>query len=293
MTAPPPQDAADGILVIDKPKGPTSFDLVARARRAYRTREIGHAGTLDPLATGVLVLLVGRATRLQRILMDHDKRYRATVAFGARTSSDDAAGEIVERGDPAGLTEERVRAALEGFVGAQRQVPPAHSAIHIDGERAYAKARRGEEVVMQARDVVFHSLTLEHFAAGVAVVDVLCSKGTYIRALARDLGVALGVPAHLGALARTASGGYTLDDAHPASVLDDADAARAGLLTGRAALRGVTILDVDDGVRTALRQGKRVPSPARFDGIAIAAQADELVALVEQHDGVLRSVRGF
>jgi tRNA pseudouridine55 synthase len=284
---------SEGVFVLDKPKGPTSFDLVARARRTFSTREIGHAGTLDPLATGVLVILVGRYTKLQRLLMDHDKRYRATVSFGARTSTDDAAGEVLERGDPSALTAEQIRSSLAGFVGPQQQIPPAHSAIHIDGERAYAKARRGEHVEMAPRSVVFHALTLESFKDGVAVVDVSCSKGTYIRSLARDLGGLLHVPAHLADLSRTSSGGFSIAQAAPEALLDDPARARAALLRGRAALVGTTTVEIDDAAREHLRHGRSVAGAPAVEGTAVAVCGEEIVALVETRDGALRSVRGF
>ncbi|MBI1947463.1 MAG: tRNA pseudouridine(55) synthase TruB [Deltaproteobacteria bacterium] len=283
----------DGLLVVDKAEGPTSFDVVARARRALGTRSIGHTGTLDPLASGVLVLLAGNWTRLANVLVSDDKRYRATITFGAATSTDDRAGEVIARGDPATVDEERLAGALAGMLGVQRQVPPAFSAIHVEGERAYHKARRGEAVVLEAREVEIRALELVSWRAPDAVVDVHCSKGTYVRALARDLGRALGVPAHLSALRRTAAGPWTLDDAIPLTALEDAAAARAALRTGPAALRAVTLIPVDEATTAALRQGKRVPWSAPDTAAAVAHHGEQLVAIVAVEDGRLRVLRGF
>lgn len=284
----------DGLLVVDKPEGPTSFDVVARARRALGTRSIGHTGTLDPLASGVLVLLVGSWTRLANLLTSDEKRYRATVRFGARTRTDDREGEVLERGDATRVDEATLRAALARMQGPQRQVPPAFSAIHVEGERAYAKARRGEAVALEARDIVLHEVGLLEWRPPDAVVDVRCSKGTYIRALARDLGQALGAPAHLGALRRTAAGPWTLDDAVPLSLLvDDPAAAIAALRAGARALRGVSLLPVSEDEARALRQGKRVATAAPAQQGAVAHVGETPVAIVDVEDGAMRVVRGF
>ena len=284
----------DGLLVVDKPEGPTSFDVVARARRALGTRSIGHTGTLDPLASGVLVLLVGSWTRLANLLTSDEKRYRATVRLGASTRTDDREGEVLERGDATRVDEATLRAALARMHGPQQQVPPAFSAIHVEGERAYAKARRGEAVALEARDIVLHEVGLLEWRPPDAVVDVRCSKGTYIRALARDLGQALGVPAHLGALRRTAAGPWTLDDAVPLSLLvDDPAAAIAALRAGARALRGVSLLPVSEDEARALRQGKRVATAAPAQQGAVAHVGETPVAIVDVEDGAMRVVRGF
>lgn len=283
----------DGLLIVDKPEGPTSFDVVARARRALGTRSIGHTGTLDPLASGVLVLLAGTWTRLAAVLASDDKRYRATVRFGTSTTTDDRAGEPVASGDASKLDAAGVGAALGALTGPQRQVPPAYSAIHLDGERAYQKARRGEAVTMPARDVVVHQLVLVDWRPPDALVDVHCSKGTYVRSLARDLGLALGVPAHLRALRRTAAGPWTIDDAVPLTLLEDAAAARAALRTGTAALRGVPLLPVGEATARELRQGKRPAITAPDVDNAVAHQGEQLVAIVAVEAGALRVLRGF
>lgn len=227
-----------GLVIVDKDPGMTSHDVVARVRRLAGTRKVGHAGTLDPMATGVLVVGIERATRLLGHLMLTEKRYDATVRLGVSTTTDDAEGEVVSTAEVTAGDEE-IRAAFATQVGDILQVPTAVSAIKIDGKRAYQRVRDGEEVELQARPVTVHALDVHDIRrAGMDVVDVdisvRCSSGTYIRAIARDVGSALGVGGHLTALRRTAVGPYGLDVAHTLESLTDdfrllpiADAARA------------------------------------------------------------------
>ncbi|MCC6161971.1 MAG: tRNA pseudouridine(55) synthase TruB [Acidobacteria bacterium] len=210
--------ALDGILVIDKPAGMTSHDVVAAVRRRLpRGTKVGHTGTLDPFATGVLPIVIGRATRLAQFFTSSHKRYTAIVAFGMATDTGDGTGTPVETAHDAAaaLSADVVRQALPAFEGRQLQTPPAHSAKKVDGERAYALARRGDAVSLPAVEVTAHAVTLVAWDAEAheATLDVDVSAGYYVRSLARDLGVALGVPAHLRALRRTASGEWTLEDA--------------------------------------------------------------------------------
>jgi tRNA pseudouridine55 synthase len=211
-----PVDA--GLVVVDKAGGLTSHDVVARIRRLAGTRKVGHAGTLDPMATGVLLVGVNRATRLLGHLMLTEKAYDAVVRLGVATTTDDAEGEALATADASGLTEEMVRQALGRFVGSIEQVPSAVSAIKVAGERAYARVRAGEQVDLPARPVTIHALEVGSVRRQGEVVDVAisvrCSSGTYVRAIARDLGAALGVGGHLTALRRTAVGPFTLADAH-------------------------------------------------------------------------------
>jgi tRNA pseudouridine55 synthase len=205
------------VLVVAKPSGPTSHDVVGLVRRLSSTRRVGHGGTLDPFAAGVLPLFLGRATRLVEYHLSGTKRYRATICFGETSTTDDIDGERTPVDGPA-LTREAVEAGLAGFTGPIRQVPPQFSAVQVEGRRAYQMARRGESVELAPRDVVIHEATLLDWDASdparpIAVVDVACSAGTYIRALARDLGERLGSGAYLGALVRTASGEFRLEDA--------------------------------------------------------------------------------
>lgn len=208
----------DGILLVDKPEGPTSQTVVTKVKRALGASKAGHTGTLDPFATGLLVVCLGRATKLAGVLTTDDKEYRATVRFGSATDTDDATGREIARSDASALERTRVEEALGKFRGAIRQVPPAFSAIQKDGERMYERARRGDAVALEPRDCVVHTLTCESFTPGEAPEAMLAmrvSKGTYVRALARDLGEALGTHAHLRALRRTAAGAFRVADAVP------------------------------------------------------------------------------
>jgi tRNA pseudouridine55 synthase len=214
---------SDGFVVVDKPGGMTSHDVVSRMRRLAKTRRVGHGGTLDPMATGVLVIAVGRATRLLTYVSGSGKGYLATIRLGQSTVTDDAEGEVVAGTDASGVSDEAVRAGLAALTGGIDQVPSAVSAIKVDGKRAYKRVREGEQVVLAARRVTVSAMDildirrLDSRPAGEAVVDVdvdvTCSSGTYVRAIARDLGAALGVGGHLTALRRTAVGGFTLAEA--------------------------------------------------------------------------------
>jgi tRNA pseudouridine55 synthase len=207
----------DGVLVVAKPSGPTSHDVVGLVRRLSGTRRVGHGGTLDPFAAGVLPVFLGRATRLVEYHLGHPKRYTATICFGETSTTDDIDGQRTPIDGPP-VSRADVEAALRGLTGPLRQVPPVYSAIQVGGRRAYQLARAGEEVTLAPRDVVIHGLDLLDWderdpARPVAVVDVRCSAGTYVRALARDLGARLDTGAYLGALVRTESGRFRLDDA--------------------------------------------------------------------------------
>ena len=200
----------DGVLVVDKPGGPTSHDVVDRVRRALRTRRVGHTGTLDPFATGVLPVCVGRATRLARFLSGGEKEYVATVRLGFATTTDDRTGEPLGAPVPADVAPAALAAALDGLVGSFDQVPPAFSAKHVGGRRLYELARRGVTVPRAAMPVTVHAIRLLAREADTVEIAVRCSAGTYVRALARDLGERLGTGAHLTALRRTRSGPFDL-----------------------------------------------------------------------------------
>jgi tRNA pseudouridine55 synthase len=214
----------DGVLVVDKPAGPTSHDVVDRARRALGTRRIGHTGTLDPFATGVLVLCVGRATRLARFLAAGEKAYRARVRLGFATTTDDSTGEALAPPRNVEVGAAELDRALAGLVGSFDQVPPAFSARQVGGRRLYELARRGEAVARAATPVTVHALELVSREGDTIELDVRCSAGTYVRALARDLGERLGTGAHLSALRRTRSGGFDLAQAVLADRLEEAKA---------------------------------------------------------------------
>ena len=218
----------DGILVVAKPAGPTSHDVVALVRRLAATRRVGHGGTLDPFASGVLPVFLGHATRVVEYHLGDRKAYRATVCFGASSTTDDLEGELTPAEGPP-PTRTSVESAMAVFLGTISQRPPAYSAVKVAGRRAYAMARAGEAVVLASREVTIHALTLVSWDDSdadrpVAVLDVSCSAGTYVRALARDLGAGIGSAAYLGALTRTASGPFELGEA---TTLDDIRTAAA------------------------------------------------------------------
>jgi tRNA pseudouridine55 synthase len=207
----------DGILVVDKPIGPTSHDIVGLIRRLAATKRVGHGGTLDPFASGVLPVFLGRATRVVEFHLTDRKRYRATVCFGAASTTDDLEGELTPSDGPV-PTRAAVEAVLPDFIGTIQQRPPAYSAIKLGGRRAYAMARAGETVELAPREITIEELTLIDWddtdpERAIAVVDVICSAGTYVRALARDLGERLGNAAYLGALRRTGAGAFGEADA--------------------------------------------------------------------------------
>jgi tRNA pseudouridine55 synthase len=208
---------ADGVLLIDKPSGITSHDAVARVRRALGIRKVGHAGTLDPMATGLLLMGVGRATRLLRFLGDLPKEYEGAGVLGVETDTLDADGEVVRENATAAarVTEPALRSSMDGLVGEIEQVPPAYSAVKVEGERLYEAARRGEARDAPPRHVRVDAFELVSFSPPAFAFRVRCSGGTYVRALVRDVGEALGCGAHLSRLRRTAIGGFRADDARP------------------------------------------------------------------------------
>jgi tRNA pseudouridine55 synthase len=261
-------EAPTGLLVVDKPAGMTSHDVVARVRRAVGTRKVGHAGTLDPMATGVLLLGVGRATRLLGHLALAEKTYDATVRLGQSTTTDDAEGEPLQRGDAGTVTEADVRRELGAMVGEVDQVPSTVSAVKVAGRRSYERARSGEEVELAPRRVTIHDITVhevrESADAERRLVDVdltvRCSSGTYVRAIARDLGRALGTGGHLTALRRTAIGepgrGVTLDEA---VALDDLAGGEVALVPmGTAARRFLRCVSVGEAEARAVGHGRRL-----------------------------------
>ena len=250
----------DGVLVVDKPAGPTSHDIVDRARRALATRRVGHTGTLDPFATGVLALCIGRATRLARFLAAGEKAYRATVRLGFATTTDDRTGDPLLPERPVEIADSTLREALAGLVGSFDQVPPAFSARQVGGRRLYELARRGEAVARAATPVTVHALELVAREGHTLELDVRCSAGTYVRALARDLGERLGTGAHLAALRRTRSGAFELSQAVPG---DDLAGARERLIP----LEGL-LLDLP-AVRVG-EEGRRLVSHGRELGVELA-----------------------
>ena len=285
-----------GLLVVDKPGGMTSHDVVSRVRRLAGTRKVGHAGTLDPMATGVLVLGVGRATRLLGHLVLGEKAYDATVRLGASTVTDDAEGDVTG-GSPAGdLDPERVRRVLAGFAGELDQVPTAVSAVKVAGRRAHERVRAGEDVRLEPRRVTVHELRVgEPRRAGAAYLDVdvtlRCSAGTYVRAVARDAGEALGVGGHLTALRRTAVGPFGLDAARTLEQLAD-ELPGAGLLgLADAARAAFPILELGDEDAAAVRHGRALDVDLPAAGpVAVLGPDGAFLALYAEREGRARAV---
>ena len=278
--------AVDGIVVVDKPAGWTSHDVVARVRRLAGTRRVGHAGTLDPMATGVLVVGVGKATRLLGHLAAHDKDYDATIRLGVTTTSDDADGDVVASTDASGVGDAAIRVAMTALTGDIEQVPSAVSAIKVDGVRAYAKVRAGESVELEARPVHVARFELRERRGDDLDVGVTCSTGTYVRALARDLGSALGVGAHLTALRRTRVGGIGLDRARTLDQLSESLTVVPLAATVASAFPRWDF-DADDARRIAL--GQRLAPVGLPAGLVGAFAPDgALVALVEERDDAVR-----
>lgn len=290
-----PERAIDGLVVVDKPSDWTSHDVVARVRRLAGTRKVGHAGTLDPMATGVLVLGVGRATRLLGHVAGQDKAYDATIRLGQSTVTDDAEGDVTGGAAASALGETDIRAAVSRLTGEIDQVPSAVSAVKVDGKRSYARVRAGEEVELAARRVridVFDVRGMRRPDAALLDVDVTvsCSSGTYVRALARDLGAALGVGGHLTALRRTRVGAFdlsmarTLDDlAGELTVLPLADAVRAAFPT--------RVVGEDDAV--AVRHGRPLALTGEVGLTGVFDAAGTVLALMEPRGESLRVVVGF
>ncbi|OSC42283.1 tRNA pseudouridine(55) synthase TruB [Mycobacterium decipiens] len=278
-----------GLVVVDKPPGMTSHDVVGRCRRIFSTRRVGHAGTLDPMATGVLVIGVGRATKILGLLTASSKSYAATVRLGQSTSTEDAEGELLRTVSAEHVTDEAIAAAITGLRGDIRQVPSSVSAIKVGGRRAYQLAREGRAVELEARPVRidrFELVTTRRVAGLAGVVDleveVDCSSGTYIRALARDLGDALGVGGHLTSLRRTRVGRFASDQAR---TLDDlAERPRLSLTLDEACLLMFPRRDLTAEEAVATANGRSL-SPAGIDGVYAAAGADGRVIALLRDNG--------
>ncbi|MFP5345714.1 MAG: tRNA pseudouridine(55) synthase TruB [Actinomycetes bacterium] len=288
-------DGPTGVVVVDKASGWTSHDVVARLRRLAGTRKVGHAGTLDPMATGVLVCGLGRATRLLTYLVGADKTYTATIRLGAGTVTDDAEGEVTRRSDAAHVTREDVVRAVDVLTGEILQGPSAVSAVKVEGRRSYARVRSGEQVALAARPVTVHRFAVldarHRVDEGSTVLDVdvevSCSSGTYVRALARDLGDELGVGGHLTVLRRTAVGPFGIEAAR---TLDELAEALVVVPLAQAAAAALPVRTLDAREATSLGHGQRL-APVGLSGPAAAIGPDgELVAVLEERDGVARPV---
>ena len=281
-----PRGPGPGIVVIDKPAGMTSHDVVGRCRRIFSTRRVGHAGTLDPMATGVLVVGVDRATKILGLMTAASKSYAATVRLGQTTSTEDAEGELLQSVSAEHVTDEAIAAAVAGLRGEIEQVPSAVSAIKVGGRRAYRLVREGREVELEARpvridrflvsDVRFHDQLVD------VDIEVDCSSGTYIRALARDLGAVLGVGGHLTSLRRTRVGRFGLDQAH--SLDDLAEQPRLSLTLDEACLLMFPRRELSAGEAGAAGNGRSL-SPAGIDDVYAATDPDGRVIALLRDEG--------
>lgn len=283
-----------GVLPVDKPAGPTSHDAVAAARRALGTRRIGHTGTLDPFATGLLILCIGPATRLAEYLTGLDKRYDATARLGIATDTLDRTGAVVVETEAwRELEPAAVRAAFEDQRGPLRQVPPAYSAKKIQGKKAYELARAGEAVEPEPVDVEILELDVVDVTGPEVRFRMRCSSGTYVRAVARDAGAALGVGAHLTALRRTHVGRFGVDDAVAMDRLDDPAAVEAALLTPLAAMAHFPEVRLDPDRTRRVRHGQAIPADGAGPGLVVLAAGDELVAVAESDGRAIRPRKVF
>lgn len=282
----------DGLVVVDKPGGMTSHDVVARIRRLARTRRVGHGGTLDPMATGVLVIGVNRATRLLTYVIGTRKRYLGTIRLGVSTITDDAEGTVVTSTSTAAVTDDAVRGALEPLTGDIMQVPSAVSAIKVDGQRAYKRVRSGEAVALEARPVTVSRLDLLAVRREGGFVDldvdVECSAGTYVRALARDLGAALGVGGHLTALRRTAVGGIDLAEASTLEQLEAVAPDVVRLPMADAARRFLPARDVTADEARVLGHGGFLDAGGIAGPYGVFGPSGDLIAVVSDRDGRAR-----
>lgn len=279
------KNVVSGVLVVDKPIGLTSHDVVQVIRRGTGIRRAGHTGTLDPRASGVLVILIGPAVRLSEYVSASDKRYQATIRLGSSTDTYDAEGTVTSSASVEDITEDYFNEVLQHFVGEIEQVPPPYSAVKVQGRKAYDMAREGEEFELIPRIINVYSLEILEWALPEVVVDVYCSSGTYVRSLANDLGKELGTGAHLVGLRRTKSGRFTLRDATPLRRLQEAfDAGNwyRFLIPAAEAMADWPMVELDADQVELVRHGHRVPAEPEMKGLARGvSQQGDLVALLE------------
>lgn len=276
-----------GFLNIDKPLGMTSHDVVAHIRRKFRIKRVGHAGTLDPLATGVLVICIGEATRLSDLIMHTQKTYHAAIRFGETTETYDAEGAVINRVDVSHLTLAHIEAVLPQFIGDIDQVPPMYSAIKKDGKKLYELARAGKAIALEPRRVTVHQLRLVQFSAPVAEIEVVCGSGTYIRCLAHDIGQVLGVGAHLIRLIRTRSGVFKIEDAHHLDDIIHHPNPESYIVDERIALAHLPAVSLHQIDAEHVLHGRRpqdTPPPTADLGRAYAPDGSFIALLRAEHD---------
>ncbi|WP_249030505.1 tRNA pseudouridine(55) synthase TruB [Tannockella kyphosi] len=278
----------DGIIIVNKPAGYTSHDIVNKLRRCLKTKKVGHAGTLDPDATGVLVVCVNKATKVLQFLESDTKEYECVLSLGVSTDTYDASGEILETKEFMGLEDSTIQTTFDGFLGAQLQVPPIYSAIKVNGKKAYEYAREGKELVLEPRPIVIHSLEIKKIAGNEITFQTLCSKGTYIRSLCVDLAKAMGYPGHMKQLSRSQSGIFSLEDAY---TLEEIEAGNFSFCTIEKALSHFPTMILEDP--TLAYHGKLIPSEKQE--VTVIKDGDEKVVAVygPSHPGYLKSIRGL
>ncbi|GAA4284984.1 tRNA pseudouridine(55) synthase TruB [Brevibacterium daeguense] len=292
-----------GILVIDKPTGLTSHDVVSRVRKWFGTKKVGHAGTLDPMATGVLVLGLGRGTKLLTYLVGLDKTYTATIRLGSSTPTDDADSEpdvFAAEDELREVTDAQIRSGIDALTGEIQQVPSSVSAIKVDGRRSYARVRAGEQVELKPRRVTIAEFTAGEIRRGAADIDVdvtvTCSSGTYVRALARDLGRSLGIQGHLTALRRLRVGPFDIGRSHRLAE-DFAQDERPELITlAAAAAEVMPVVALDAAQRQAVMQGRFIEPeavPPAPGGFWAGVSEDELIAVLERRESRLKAATGI
>ena len=284
-----------GFLVVDKEPGMTSHDVVAIARKALGTRKVGHAGTLDPMATGILVLGFNNGTRLLQYITDGDKSYQATVVLGAATITDDAEGEVISTADTSGITDAQIHDELSKMRGTIMQRPSSVSAVKIDGERAYDRVRSGEEVVLPSREVTISQLdvlSIRRLEKGIEIdIEVTCSAGTFIRAIARDCGDALGIGGHLNSLRRSRVAGFGLERAVSLTQLKNGDFSTLDLADVARATFVVREIALDEKIELSFgRTLSANPDEQIYAGISVA---NELIALLQNVNGKAKPIAVF
>ena len=278
-----------GVIIVDKPEGMTSFQVVKTVRKILQVKKAGHTGTLDPLATGVLPVCIGEGTKLAGLLTAEDKVYLATALLGVVTDTLDTTGEVLAKNDPAGVTKENVEKVIAGMKGDQLQTPPAFSAIHVDGERAYEKARRGEKVELAPREIRIDQLELRNWQHPSFDLFVSCSKGTYIRTLISDIGEELGCGATMSALRRLRCGPFDIEQSTELEKLEEAP-----LISLDQALSHMAKVDVGPNEVVTIRYGQPIVPEGPLPAGVIRIRCDgELVALGEMRNNELWPKRVF
>jgi tRNA pseudouridine55 synthase len=274
-------------LLIDKPVGPTSFDVVRRVRQQLKIKRAGHAGTLDPLASGLMLVCTGRFTKLCGYLADADKVYDIVITLGGTTATDDSEGPILTQSATDHLEETSIRAAIASFVGPIQQVPPKYSAIKIEGQRAYAKSRADEDFEIAARTVFIREIAVQKIELPHVSLRVTCGKGTYMRSLARDLGEKLGVGGFATAIRRIKIANFCIDSAHPLT-----DFTHSDLVVGPAMAGPMSLVAICEAQAAELRLGRKITGFSNAgDAVMLAHNLEDLVALVKPLDGYLVPVR--